>query len=99
MLADYAANVGADPERWCFLTGDEETIYGLIRRSFLSPVERAPAGTDVGLAVSHRTQIVVVDKRAKIRGFYTGESDEALDEIVARLAFLEREPDAGTAAH
>lgn len=91
VLSEYATNVGADPERWWFLTGDEKAIYELIQKSFLLPVERAPAGGDVGMLVSHRTQIVVVDKRGDIRGYYSGETDEQLDEIVARLAFLERE--------
>lgn len=94
VLSEYAASAGAGADRWWFLTGDEARIYDLIRKSFLLPVERAPEGTDVGLLVSHRTQIVVVDKRGKIRGYYEGETDADLDAIVARLAFLEREPDA-----
>ncbi|MFN0244224.1 MAG: SCO family protein [Planctomycetota bacterium] len=94
VLAEYAQNAGAVADRWWFLTGDEAAIYSLIQKSFLLPVERAPEGTDVGMLVSHRTQIVVVDKRGRIRGYYEGETDKDLDAIVARLAFLEREPDA-----
>jgi cytochrome oxidase Cu insertion factor (SCO1/SenC/PrrC family) len=34
VLAQYAANFGADAQRWLFLTGDKTTIYQLVRRGF-----------------------------------------------------------------
>jgi protein SCO1 len=93
VLSEYANGVGADPERWWFLTGPEKTIDELILKSFLSPVERASgADVPVGIRVSHRTQLVVVDRSGRVRGFYAGESDADLDLILARLEFLEREP-------
>lgn len=95
VLREYANAAGADKDRWLFVTGDEKVIYELIRRSFLSPVERAPVNEAViGMHVSHRTQLVTVDAKGRIRGFYEGESDAALDLIVARLKFLERESSA-----
>jgi protein SCO1 len=93
VLSEYASAVGADPERWWFLTGPEKTIDELIQKSFLLPIERAPEGSvPVGIRVSHRTQLVVVDKQGRVRGFYAGESDADLEAILARLAHLEREP-------
>ncbi len=92
VLREYADAAGAEKDRWLFVTGDERTIYDLIRKSFLSPVERAPANeAAIGMHVSHRTQLVTVDGRGRIRGFYDGESEAALDQVVARLRFLERE--------
>ncbi len=92
VLREYADAAGADKDRWLFVTGDERVIYGLIRESFLSPVERAPANeAAIGMQVSHRTQLVTVDAHGKIRGFYEGETEAALDQVVARLQFLERE--------
>jgi protein SCO1 len=94
VLREYAEAVQADPKRWLFLTGDQAEIYDLIRKSFLSAVEQAPAGqVPVGEQVSHRTQIVAVDKKGRVRGFYHGESDDQIDLLVARLAFLQREPE------
>jgi len=93
VLARYADAVGADPERWLFLTGPEKTVDDLIRKSFLSPVERAPDGSvPVGESVSHRTQLVVVDGQGRVRGFYAGETDADVGKVLARLAYLEREP-------
>jgi len=91
VLKRYSDAVGADPARWIFLTGPTQSIDAFIRASFLSPVER-DARAAIGQHVSHSTRIVVVDKRGRVRGQYSGESDADLDLIVARLAFLEREP-------
>ena len=92
VLRSYAASVGADPERWVFLTVSEPAIHELIRKSFLSPVEVAPPGSaPIGLHVAHRTQLAVVDRQGRVRGFYHGESDDQLDLLLARLAFLESE--------
>jgi protein SCO1/2 len=92
VLRSYASDAGADPKRWLFLTGDEKTIYPLIYSSFRSAVERAPPGeAAIGMHVSHSTQLVAVDKKGRVRGYYHGESDDQLDRLVARLAFLQRE--------
>ena len=93
VLRRYADDLGADPAGWWFLTGEEAAVRKLIRESFLSPVERAPEGTvPPGEAVSHRTQLAVVDPKGRVRGFFAGESEEDLDRLVALLDFLAREP-------
>jgi cytochrome oxidase Cu insertion factor (SCO1/SenC/PrrC family) len=93
VLKRYAADLGADPARWWFLTGDEAAVRKLIRESFLSPVERAPEGTvPPGEAVSHRTQLAAVDPKGRVRGFFAGESGEDLDRLLALLDRLAREP-------
>ena len=92
VLRSYADAVGADRERWWFLTGDRSAIYALIQKSFLSPVERAPDGSaPIGQHVSHRSQVVVVDKLGRLRGFYAGESDVDVAAIVARVRYLASE--------
>jgi cytochrome oxidase Cu insertion factor (SCO1/SenC/PrrC family) len=90
VLKAYASKSGADPKRWLFLTGATADIDSVIRRSFLSPVER-DATQPVGQHVSHRTQLVAVDKLGRVRGFYSGETDADLDLLAARVKFLERE--------
>lgn len=92
VLRAYAESVQADPKRWYFLTGDQAAIYALIQKSFLSAVEEAPPGkAAIGEHVSHRTQLVAVDKKGRVRGFYHGESDDQIDRLVARLDFLQHE--------
>lgn len=94
VLRQYAADFGADPERWLFLTGDEKAIHELSRTGFLSAAERAPPGAAApGEAVSHSTRLVAVDGKGRVRGFFAGESQEDLDRLVAALARLEDERD------
>jgi cytochrome oxidase Cu insertion factor (SCO1/SenC/PrrC family) len=92
VLTEYANTIQADPKRWLFLTGDQAQLYSLIQKSFLSAVAQAPPGTaPVGEQVSHRTQLVAVDKKGRVRGFYHGESDDQVNLLADRLAFLQRE--------
>lgn len=92
VLAEYANAVQADPKRWLFVTGDQATIYDLIFKSFSSAVEQAPTGAaPIGERVSHSTRLVAVDKKGRVRGFYHGESDDQIDLLVERLAFLQHE--------
>lgn len=55
ILARYATQFGADPDRWYFLTGEKKTIYRLVREGFKLAVQdpddpqafHAPAGQTV----------------------------------------------------
>ncbi len=94
VLQRYAADVGADPKRWLFLTGDEKAIHELSRKGFLSAAERAPPGAAaIGEQFSHSTRLIAVDRRGQVRGYFAGESREDLDRLVAFLASLEDERD------
>jgi cytochrome oxidase Cu insertion factor (SCO1/SenC/PrrC family) len=90
VLAQYAAALDADTQRWKFLTGDEQEISAWIRASFLSPVER-DASQPVGQSISHRTSIEAVDKQGRVRGFYEGEDDSQLELLRARLEWLQKQ--------
>lgn len=87
-LAAYAQSFTADPERWWFLTGEEDAIYSLMREGFALAVERGelPEHDDVmGMQVTHATRLVAIDAQGRIRGYYDGESDAGRAGAVARL--------------
>ena len=62
VLREYADNFNADPERWYFLTGSQEDVYGLVTRGFNQYVkelfgdERKP-----GYEVAHTNRVVLVN--------------------------------------
>lgn len=88
VLSAYASGVGADPERWWMLTGAKETIDALIP-SFVPKTQRsAPGEAPIGQHVAHQTRLWVIDGEGRIRGLYSGESDEHLERIAARVRFL-----------
>ena len=91
-LAEYADGFGADPERWLFLTGDEDAVHGLVTRGFALPVQRPPLDADPSeedgaspealaerMDITHSTRLVVVDDAGKIAGYYEAGGMSGLD--------------------
>jgi len=75
-LAKYAANFNADPDRWLFLTGDQEKIYHLITNSFRMLVEEAQGEMrKPGFEVIHTTNILHVNAKGVVVGKYNSQVD------------------------
>ncbi len=91
-LRDYASRVGADPNQWWFLTGDEAATFELIKSSFALPVERQNEAA-LGFQVSHATKLVVVDGKGRVRGYYAGETPEGRAMARTRALWLEAHKD------
>jgi cytochrome oxidase Cu insertion factor (SCO1/SenC/PrrC family) len=73
VLRQYAERYGADSERWLFLTGNRQTLYPLIEKSFLLAVHQNEGAARMpGNEVTHSTRLVLVDRRGHIRGYYDG---------------------------
>jgi cytochrome oxidase Cu insertion factor (SCO1/SenC/PrrC family) len=73
VLRSYAERYQADPERWLFLTGDRDAIYGLIRTSFLLGVEETQGtARQPGNEVTHSSRLALVDRRGHVRGYFDG---------------------------
>lgn len=87
VLANYAAQVGADTGRWSFLTGPLAEVVKLSEKSFYLPMVRDDS-QPVGTSITHRTWLTVVDRQGRIRGYYDGEGDAGVDRAVARARFL-----------
>ena len=87
-LKRYADAHDADPDKWLFLTGSEDTIDGLMRSVYVR------AGKDAKAAKEHALRLVVVDKEGTMRGSYIGmkpttgdtaADDEIFDKEMKRL--------------
>jgi cytochrome oxidase Cu insertion factor (SCO1/SenC/PrrC family) len=59
-LREYAAQFGADPERWLFLTGQFESIQGIAQKQFLLPLDKQ----------SHSERAIVIDRHGEIRDVF-----------------------------
>jgi protein SCO1/2 len=89
VLREYAKRYSADPERWLFLTGTRDELHSLIGKGFLlSVAEGAPGEVDPGELITHSDRFVLVDRQARIRGYYHGSDEEALSRLVADVALL-----------
>ncbi|MGA2175737.1 MAG: SCO family protein [Verrucomicrobiota bacterium] len=93
VLKKYAGRFGARDGQWVFLTGDKAalrraTVDGLK----LTVVDKAPGdqenATDFFI---HSAKFVLIDKSGRIRGYYDGETPEAVTQVLAAAQSLARE--------
>jgi protein SCO1/2/putative membrane protein len=83
LLRRYAEDQGANPEQWLFLTGTEEGVHEVIRKSFVHAVERNPNARSPGDAFTHASSLLVIDRRGVLDGYVDGTRPDAA-EVVAR---------------
>jgi len=82
VLEAYAKHFRADPARWCFLTGDAARLNDLGLNSFhLNAVNGSTA---------HSTRFVLVDRRMRIRGYYSTGEDNFMPQLLHDIRQLER---------
>lgn len=74
VLKFYADQLGADPERWWFLTGDKATIFNLVRGSFRMIVADAE-NPKPGFEVIHSIEIMHVNDEGVVVGRYNARND------------------------
>jgi len=85
VLAAYAARYGADPDRWWFLTGPKPHIYALARRSYFACLDEGDGGLQDFV---HTENLVLVDARGRLRGFYDGTDAAAVDQLMLDVELL-----------
>lgn len=81
-----------DDNVWHFLTGDKVDLYNLARRSYfvLKPAEAQNLG-DAGSDFIHTNNFVLVDRNARIRGYYDGTSTKEVDKLMHDIKQLLKE--------
>ncbi len=70
VLKAYADKHQADAQRWYFLTGQRHRVIRLIQEGFHLAVATSPVADDPGGMIPHSPRFVLVDKEARIRGYY-----------------------------
>jgi protein SCO1/2 len=83
VLAAYGESHQADLDRWLFLTGARDAIHALAVQGFKMGSIEDP--------VFHSTRFVLVDRQARIRGYYEGTDEAALRRLFKDVARLLRE--------
>jgi protein SCO1/2 len=84
VLRKFAERFSADPELWLFLTGDRAQIYRLAQQGFkvgIGEPENPPEAkekTGEEKEIFHSSRLILVDRNARIRGYYSGLEAEAM---------------------
>lgn len=91
VLGAYAQGLGADPDRWWFLTGTKQAIYSLVLDGFRVPVrESSEADRAAGAEdVAHSARLAVVDRGNRVVGYYDAESPEEVDALIREARRLD----------
>lgn len=69
-LTNYAARYRADQKRWYFLTGQRDRLLRLIQEGFHLAVVALPDNSEPSGTIPHSPRFVLIDKQARIRGYY-----------------------------
>ncbi|MBI3210632.1 MAG: SCO family protein [Candidatus Solibacter usitatus] len=82
VLAEYAKRQHAG-DRWLFLTGEQADLHHLKRNVFLLG--------NVDGQLNHSTRFVLVDRQARIRGYYDTSEPDSIARILSDIRRLEKE--------
>ncbi len=86
----YADSLGADPQRWWFLTGRKDSLYHLARNGYLLDDPKNNA-LNIDEQFLHTQFVALVDKGGRVRKIYDGLKKDELDELEKDIANLLRE--------
>ena len=83
-LFEYAEKLGADHQKWHFVTGDKMEIYDIADDYFSIAIENdeAPGGFD------HSGRLILVDKNRYVRAFCDGTVEEEVDAFILKVTQL-----------
>ena len=82
-LLEYSGHFRADPRIWGFLTGPEDSIRKL-------SVDTFHVNTAAN-QLEHSTRFILVDRKARIRGYYESTDATMLDQLTADIDTLRKE--------
>lgn len=88
LLKDFSDRLGVKSSKWKFVTGDQDYIYDLAEKSYMSIADQdadAPGG------YIHSGAFLLVDKERRIRGVYDGTVPEQVDVLMSDIERLLKE--------
>jgi protein SCO1/2 len=89
VLRQYAKRYNAVPGLWLFLTGGKRYIQDLSQKGFRLGV--AAEGGSTAEPIIHSTKFVLVDRLARIRGYYDGTEELSVQQLIKDLGRLLKE--------
>ena len=90
VLNNYANEHDANYETWRFLTGNKKELYRLARKDYMVvPAINDPNyqhGSEADFI--HTENVVLIDKKKRIRGYYDGTDENAMKKLVSDIGKL-----------
>ena len=88
VLKKYSLRFGAQLPQWQFVTGDKKEIYALARNSYLAVKTKGNGDKNDFI---HTENLILVDAKKRIRGFYDGTSTDDVNQLIDDIATLKEE--------
>jgi protein SCO1/2 len=82
VLDAYAKHFGGAGPQWSFLTGDPKTIHILAHNVFMVG--------DLINVMDHSTKFMIVDRKGRIRGYYSTFDTDGINPIISDVNILRR---------
>ena len=88
VLKAYAKKYDIDDKKWNLVTGDKKEIYTMARKSYLAVKQGKPEEL---YDMVHTENLVLVDTKRRVRGFYDGTKKEDIQKLIEDITFLSKE--------
>ena len=85
VLKKYALEKGVNDKKWNLVTGNKKDIYYIARKSYLVVKTGNPSEL---YDMVHTENLVLVDAKKRIRGFYDGTKKEETKRLIEDIRFL-----------
>lgn len=89
-LHEYAEKLGVKAPKWHFITGNQDSIYGIADKYYLVIPSVDPS---VEGGFNHDGRLVLVDKKKRVRSFCDGTNVESVDRFMKDIEILLKEKD------
>jgi protein SCO1/2 len=89
-MKKYADSLGADPQKWWFLTGQKDSLYRMARGSYLLDDPKNNA-VNINEQFIHTQFLALVDKSGRVRKIYDGLKKDEIDELEKDIKSLLKE--------
>lgn len=82
----YGERMGAIKGKWHLLTGEKRELYRMARREYFAVMEQGTSFDEHDFI--HTENVILVDEKKRIRGFYDGTSDLDMDRLIGDIQIL-----------
>ncbi|MCB1126651.1 MAG: SCO family protein [Verrucomicrobiae bacterium] len=92
-LRTYAEQLGADPERWLFLTGERKPLFDTIRFNFLLPsAKNYQERAHLLAGPLHSDKLALVNPAGYVCGYFNALDDSATNALIHAIETLVNRP-------
>lgn len=86
VMRAYGERMGAIKGKWHLLTGEKRELYRLARREYFAVMEPGTSFDEHDFI--HTENVILVDEKKRIRGFYDGTDDLQMEQLIRDIQVL-----------